>query len=87
MNSPKKNGKWSVLLTCPPMIGQSHRYRDLYDRHRLEVVIPDFCQTMTEDDLCGLVPLYDGWIIGDDPATRRVLEAGKAGRLRCAGRR
>src|SRR3546814_10081018 len=31
-----------------------------------------------------LLPQYEGWIIGDDPATRRVVEAGKAGRLKAA---
>ena len=29
-----------------------------------------------------LVPQYDGWILGDDPATFRVFEAGRQGRLR-----
>jgi D-3-phosphoglycerate dehydrogenase len=31
-----------------------------------------------------LVPDHDGWIIGDDPATREVFAAGKAGRLKAA---
>src|SRR3546814_18453260 len=31
-----------------------------------------------------LLPQYEGWIIGDDPATRRVFEAGKAGKLKAA---
>ncbi len=31
-----------------------------------------------------LLPQYDGWIIGDDPATGRVFEAGRRGRLRAA---
>jgi D-3-phosphoglycerate dehydrogenase len=31
-----------------------------------------------------IVPGHDGWIIGDDPATRAVLEAGVRGHLRAA---
>jgi len=31
-----------------------------------------------------LVPGFDGWIIGDDPASARVLQAGRRGRLRAA---
>ena len=35
-----------------------------------------------EQELRSLLPAYDGWIIGDDPATRSVLSAGKNGRLK-----
>jgi D-3-phosphoglycerate dehydrogenase len=36
------------------------------------------------DELKKLVPEHDGWIIGDDPATREVLAAGRAGKLKAA---
>ncbi|MBY0246064.1 MAG: phosphoglycerate dehydrogenase [Nitrospiraceae bacterium] len=45
---------------------------------------PAVVQTLSEDELVGLVPQFDGWIIGDDPATRRVFEAGKKGLLKAA---
>ena len=73
-----------ILLTCPPMINQSKRYDELYKKHNLEIVIPNFTQTLTEDELCDLLPNFDGWIIGDDPATRRVFEAGIKGKLKAA---
>ncbi|MFD2580811.1 hypothetical protein ACFSTD_24215 [Novosphingobium colocasiae] len=38
-------------------------------------------QIMTEDELEALLPEFDGWIIGDDPASRKVLEAGAGGKL------
>jgi D-3-phosphoglycerate dehydrogenase len=41
-------------------------------------------QTLSEDELVALVPDFDGWIIGDDPATRRVFESGKRGKLKAA---
>jgi phosphoglycerate dehydrogenase-like enzyme len=46
--------------------------------------IQNHTQTLSEDELSELLPHYDGWIIGDDPATRRVFEAGQTGRLRAA---
>ena len=39
---------------------------------------------MTEEDLIQIIPKVDGWIIGDDPATARVFEAGKKGLLKAA---
>lgn len=50
----------------------------------LEITTPDIVQILTEDELIELLPRFDGWIIGDDPATRRVFEAGVAGKLKAA---
>jgi D-3-phosphoglycerate dehydrogenase len=41
-------------------------------------------QTLTEPELIEMLPGCDGWIIGDDPATRAVFAAGKAGNLKAA---
>ena len=49
-----------------------------------EVHCPAMTQTLSEQELVELVPLFDGWIIGDDPATRSVFEAGRQGRLKAA---
>lgn len=75
-----------ILCTCPPMIRAIDSLQDEFSRRDAEVFCPTFRQVMTEDELVGLVSEYDGWIIGDDPATARVLEAGRAGRLRAAVR-
>lgn len=48
--------------------------------------IPNFTQEMTEQDLSKIIGNYDGWIIGDDPASRPVLEAGRSGKLRACMR-
>ena len=50
----------------------------------LEVTAPKVIQTLSVAELEDLVPQHDGWIIGDDPATRSVFEAGKRGDLRAA---
>jgi D-3-phosphoglycerate dehydrogenase len=73
-----------ILLTCPPMIGAIDSLRKEFARRSAEVFIPEFRQTLSESELIALVPQYDGWIIGDDPATTTVFAAGRAGRLRAA---
>ena len=73
-----------ILLTCPPMIGGIDALREEFARRGAEVFIPKFRQTLSVPELIGLVPQYDGWIIGDDPATAEVFAAGRAGQLRAA---
>ena len=73
-----------VLLTCPPMIGLVDEFRPEFEARGIELVVPDFVQVMTEDALIDILPSCDGWIIGDDPATARVLEAGNDGKLAAA---
>lgn len=73
-----------VLVTCPPMIGMIDELGHLFEDSGVEVHCPELRQVMSEDELVGLVPEFDGWIIGDDPATARVFQAGMSGRLRAA---
>jgi D-3-phosphoglycerate dehydrogenase len=73
-----------VLVTCPPMLGMINEFIPLAAQQGVELVAAKVTQTLSEDELIALLPQYDGWIIGDDPATRRVFEAGKAGSLRAA---
>jgi D-3-phosphoglycerate dehydrogenase len=64
-----------ILVTCPPMLGLFDEFRDDFSAHGLEGVPANVTQTMTEDELIEELPAYDGWIIGDDPASARVIEA------------
>ena len=73
-----------VLITCPPMIKQIEKFEPLFKKHNLEYVCPKFEQVLSEEELIKLVPNYDGWIIGDDPATRKVFEAGSKDKLKAA---
>jgi D-3-phosphoglycerate dehydrogenase len=82
-NAPESSGL-KVLVTCPPMLRAMDEYRSQFSAKRIEVVTPDVVQIIPEDELVQLVPKFDGWIIGDDPATARVFEAAKAGRLKAA---
>lgn len=73
-----------VLVTCPPMLGMIEEFRPLFETRGVDLTPAKVVQVLSEDELCGLLPQFDGWIIGDDPATRRVFTAGKAGRLKAA---
>ncbi len=73
-----------ILVTCPPMLGMQEQFLPLLESYGVEVVCPNVIQIMSEEELIDLVPEFDGWIIGDDPATRKVLQAGKEGKLKAA---
>ncbi|MXO67079.1 phosphoglycerate dehydrogenase [Altererythrobacter endophyticus] len=64
------------------MLGMIDEFRDEFSQRGMELFAPTVRQTMSEEELIELLPNYDGWIIGDDPASSRVLEAGAAGNLR-----
>lgn len=66
------------------MLRMIDSFRPLFAQHGAEITTPDVVQTLSVEQLKELVPQHDGWIIGDDPATREVFEAGKAGRLKAA---
>lgn len=73
-----------ILVTCPPMLGLIDEFIPQAAARGHELVPAKVTQTLSQDELVALLPGFDGWIIGDDPATRRVFEAGKAGRLKAA---
>lgn len=73
-----------ILVTCPPMLRMMAELRHLFEAKGVEVTTPDVVQILTVEELKRIVPEHDGWIIGDDPATREVFEHGKAGRLKAA---
>jgi len=75
-----------ILLTCPPMIGMVDAFSEDFKSANFDVTVPEFTQEMSEDSLCEIIGDYDGWIIGDDPATRKVLEAGVKGKLKACMR-
>jgi len=66
------------------MLGKIDDLRYLFDQKQVEIYCPRVVQTLREEELLVLVPQFDGWIIGDDPATRPVFEAGKQGLLKAA---
>ncbi|MBW4697539.1 MAG: phosphoglycerate dehydrogenase [Aphanocapsa lilacina HA4352-LM1] len=73
-----------VLVTCPPMLRRIEHFKDHFEKSGTEVHCPPVVQTLSVAELIELLPGFDGWIIGDDPATRKVFEAGVRGRLKAA---
>lgn len=78
MNKPR------ILITCPPMIRSFEKTRALFEAKGVEAVCAEVVQTLDEETLMKLLPEYDGWIIGDDPATEQVFRAATSGKLRAA---
>lgn len=75
---------YKVLITCPPMLRQIEQFREKFKGLDIDITTPDVVQTLSVEELIDIVPYHDGWIIGDDPATFEVFEAGKAGQLKAA---
>lgn len=73
-----------VLVSCPPMLGMLNNFIDYAHTNNIELFPVKITQTLSENELINLLPNFDGWIIGDDPATRKVFEAGKNGKLKAA---
>ncbi|MCE2028975.1 phosphoglycerate dehydrogenase [Sessilibacter corallicola] len=76
--------KKKILVTCPPMLQSLDLCLEKFENYDLDVVAPEVVQTLSEQELIDLVPNVDGWIIGDDPATKAVFQAGRMGKLRAA---
>lgn len=76
--------RMNVLVTCPPMLGLIDEFVEAFDIRNLDFTPAKVTQVLREAELIELVPQFDGWIIGDDPATRKVVKAGAAGKLKAA---
>lgn len=66
------------------MLGLMNEFEPIFTAKGIEVHCPNVIQTLSADELKVLLPKFDGWIIGDDPANKEVLKAGKAGNLKAA---
>ena len=66
------------------MLGMIEEFSLIFKNYGMEVTAPKITQTLSEDELIKLLPHHDGWIIGDDPATKKVFEAGSSGLLKAA---
>jgi len=74
----------TVLVTCPPMLGMIDEFYAPAEEQGIKLHAAAVTQVMSVPELIETVPGFDGWIIGDDPATAEVFEAGIAGNLRAA---
>ncbi len=66
---------YKVLLTAPYMIPVLDRFRPIFKRYNLDLIVPDVHERMEEADLLEYAGQFDGAICGDDRYTLRVIEA------------
>src|SRR5512132_2447004 len=67
--------KQQILFTAPYMIPFVDRFRPVFDKYDLELIVPDVRERMEEADLLRYAGLFDGAICGDDRYTLRVIQA------------
>jgi D-3-phosphoglycerate dehydrogenase / 2-oxoglutarate reductase len=67
--------KYSVLLTAPYMLPFLERFKPIFAKYGLDLIVPDVQERMEEGDLLKYAGQFDGAICGDDRYTARVLEA------------
>lgn len=65
----------TVLMTAPYMIPFLDRFKPVFAKYGLELIVPDVEERMEEDDLLKYAGQFDGAICGDDRYTARVIEA------------
>jgi D-3-phosphoglycerate dehydrogenase len=65
----------TILLTAPYMIPLLDRFKPVFDKYRLDLIVADVQERMEEEDLLKYAGQFDGAICGDDRYTARVLEA------------
>lgn len=71
-----------VLITCPRLIENLNKNGELLTKNGIEYFAPKVVQQLSKKELLEYVPEYDGWIVGDDPADREILEKGVSGKLK-----
>jgi D-3-phosphoglycerate dehydrogenase len=64
-----------VLLSAPYMIPFLDRFRPIFERHNLELIVARVHERLTEEELLVYAGQYDGTVCGDDIYTAAVLEA------------
>lgn len=67
--------KHQVLFTAPYMIPFIDRFKPVFDKYDIELIVPDVQERMEEADLLKYAGQFDGTICGDDRYTLRVIEA------------
>lgn len=78
----KEYSSKSILVTSLPMVASQELFIEKSHQLNLQVDYISSQQTLGLEDLSKIVTKYDGWIIGDDPCPRSLLEQGRNSRLK-----
>ena len=65
----------TILFTAPYMIPFLDRFRPVFERYDLDLIVPEVRERVEEDVLLKYAGQFDGAICGDDRYTSRVIEA------------
>jgi len=65
----------TILFTAPYMIPFLDRFRPVFEKYGLDLIVPEVQERMEEDQLLEYAGQFDGTICGDDRYSARVLEA------------
>lgn len=65
----------TVLFSSPYMIPFLDRFRPVFDRFGIDLIVPDVEERLEEDDLLIFAGQFDGVICGDDQFSRRVIKS------------
>jgi D-3-phosphoglycerate dehydrogenase len=67
--------KYVILFTAPYMIPFVDRFKPVFDKYGIDLIVPEVHERMEEADLLKYAGQFDGAICGDDRYTARVLAA------------
>jgi D-3-phosphoglycerate dehydrogenase len=65
----------TVLFSAPYMIPFVDRFRPVFERYGIDLILPEVHERLEEADLLQYAGQFDGAICGDDRYTARVIEA------------
>ncbi|MDO9347933.1 MAG: phosphoglycerate dehydrogenase [Anaerolineales bacterium] len=65
----------TVLLSAPYMLPFLDRFRPVFEKYGIDLLLPEVHERLGEADLLKYAGQFDGAICGDDSYTARVLEA------------
>lgn len=65
----------TVLFTAPYMIPFVNRFKPVFDKYGIDLIVPDVRERMEEEHLLQYAGQFDGTICGDDRYTERVIQA------------
>lgn len=67
--------QYTILFSAPYMIPILKRYRPLFARYEMDLIVPEVKERLEESVLLNLAGSFDGVICGDDQFTAQVLDA------------
>jgi len=65
----------TILMTAPYMIPFLDRFKPVFEKYGIDLIVPAVEERMEEEDLLKYAGQFDGAICGDDRYTARVLDA------------